>query len=258
MFLGLLLVVYSCVDDYQDANPPLLLDAPAVSSVSAADDLLFAGESTTITIVVVDAPAGIDSVGYTIADASGKEVGTIRLDNFSEMKGKTKGDIVATYTSEDLTAAEVTITFSVFDLQYQLGDTVRKSSVPRGVDVRIVCESDIAGTYDASTTGAGNTPDGEIPGAMWDGVGVVTLTATEDVGIYTIDEITGEFYNLFWEGAKEEGTFRDECGDYSIDTKTDQYGDTLTATVTNNGDGTITIEWDNTYGDAGTTILTPQ
>ena len=251
-------MAYSCVDDYQDANPPRLLDAPAVSSVTTADDLLFAGGSTQITIVVVDAPAGIDSVGYAIQDEDGNVVGSVTLDNFSEIKGKTKGDIIATYTSEDLTAAEVTITFTVYDLQFQLGEEVRKSSVPKSVDIRVVCESDIAGTYDALTTGAGNYPGGEIPGGMWDGVGVVTISETEDVGIYTIDEITGEFYNLFWGGSKEDGILRDACGDYSIDDKSDQWGDTIISTVTNNGDGTITIEWSNGYGDAGTTVLTPQ
>ena len=41
------LILNACVDDYQDANPPLLLDAPAVSSVTAADDLIFDGQEYT-------------------------------------------------------------------------------------------------------------------------------------------------------------------------------------------------------------------
>lgn len=254
----LFLLVQSCVQDYQDANPPRLLDSPAVSSVTSADDILMAGESTQISIVVVDCPAGIDSLGYSIEDANGEEVGTITLDNFGEMKGRTSGTIQVTYTSEDQLAAELTLTFTVYDLQFREGEEVRKSSVPRSVDIRVVCTSDIAGTYDAETTGAANSDGGEIPGALWDGIGTVTLAETTDIGVYEIDEITGEFYNLFWGGGKEAGVFRDACGIYSIDSKTDQYGDTITATVTNNGDGTITIEWENTYGDYGTTILTPQ
>jgi hypothetical protein len=146
-------------------------------------------------------------------------------------------------------------------LSYELGvsgGSVDLLSIGSGTNIAFSCPSDIAGTYDASSTGAGNYPGGTYPGAFWDGIGVVTISTTDVEGVYDIDEISGEFYNLFWGGEKEAGTFRDVCGNYSIDTKSDQWGDTLTATVTNNGDGTITIVWENTYGDYGTTVLTPQ
>ncbi len=156
-------------------------------------------------------------------------------------------------TEDDLTAGD----YWVLSYAMTLSDG-RVMNIGSTTNIAFSCPSDIAGTYDASSTGAGNYPGGTYPGGFWDGVGVVTISATDVEGVYDIDEISGEFYNLFWGGEKEAGTFRDVCGNYSIDTKTDQWGDTLTTTVTNNGDGTITIVWENTYGDYGTTVLTPQ
>ena len=150
---GILLALISCVDDYKDANPPRLLDAPAVSSVSAVDELILDGQSTQITIVVVDCPAGIDSVGYLIEDENGDPIGTVTIDNLNEMKGQTKGDILATYTSVAKTAAEITLTFTVYDLQERDGEEIRKSSVPQSAEVSVVCASDLAGTYDAVSGG---------------------------------------------------------------------------------------------------------
>ncbi len=156
-------------------------------------------------------------------------------------------------SENDLTAGDywvLSYTMALSDgLVLKIGDKTR---------IAFSCPSDLAGTYSASSVGEGNYPGGNFPGPFWDGQGEVTLTETGVEGVYTISEISGEFYNLFWGGNPESGTFRDVCGNYSIDTKTDQWGDTLSTTVTNNGDGTITIEWENTYGDFGTTVLTPQ
>ena len=177
-------------------------------------------------------------------------------DQFTQSKSELFSDVPVggkVLTEDDLTAGDYwTLSYSM-----TLSDG-RKLSIGDQTNIAFSCPSDIAGTYDASSTGAGNYPGGTYPGAFWDGIGEVTLSATAVEGVYEISEISGEFYNLFWGGNPEKGTFRDVCGNYSIDTKTDQWGDTLTSEVTNNGDGTITIKWENTYGDFGTTVLTPQ
>jgi hypothetical protein len=177
-------------------------------------------------------------------------------DQFTQTKEQMFADVPVggnTLTEDDLVPGDH------WTLSYKMTlSDGRVMNIGTQTNIAFSCPSDIAGVYDASTTGAGNYPGGTVPGGFWDGVGVVTLTATDVEGVYEIDDISGEFYNLFWGGEKEAGVFRDVCGNYSIDTKTDQWGDTLTSTVTNNGDGTITIQWENTYGDFGTTVLTPQ
>ena len=137
--LSVALVVLSCVDDYQDANPPRLLDAPAVNSISIDNDMLFDGESATITIPVVDAPAGIDSLGYSVEVLEGdpEMPGNITLDNFSELRGRTEGELIVTYTAPENTAVTVELTFVVFDLQMREGEVIRKSSVARSVTVEV-------------------------------------------------------------------------------------------------------------------------
>lgn len=122
------------------------------------------------------------------------------------------------------------------------------------------CPSDLAGSYDAVGSGVAGAGWGNFPGNPdfpWDGTEVVTLTELSS-GVYEMNHIAGGFYPNFWGGEAELGTLRDVCGSYTIDSKTDQWADTITCTVTNNGDGTITVVWSNTYGDGGTYTLTPQ
>jgi hypothetical protein len=183
-----------------------------------------------------------------VIDVSGDQFTQTRAELFADVP--VGGQVL---TEDDLTAGD----YWILSYKMTLSDG-RVMNIGRKTNIAFSCPSNIAGTFDAFTTGAGNYPEGNIPGLYWDGVGEVTITATAVEGVYEISEITGEFYNLFWGGNPESGTFRDVCGNYSIDIKTDQWGDTISATVTNNDDGTITIVWENTYGDYGTTILTPR
>jgi hypothetical protein len=262
--ISLMILVYSCVDDYQDANPPRLKDAPAVSSVTAADELLLDGESTQITIVVVDCPAGIDSVAYTIEDASGDEVGSVTIDNLDAMRGQTRGDILATYSSESQTAAMVTVTFTVYDLQYQEGEEVRKSSVPRGVDIQVVCESNLAGTYNAVTSGTSTDPGANINPAV-DIQSVVTLTATGNPGEYTIDRSTGKVFDAWYLGVyyadpiDVDGVITDACGSITLDSYNSPFGEAIIdSSGSVDAGGVITLSATNAYGDTWTMVLTPQ
>jgi len=264
LFLMLIVFVYSCVDDYQDANPPRLKDAPAVSSVTVADDLIQDGESTQITIVVVDCPAGIDSVGYTIEDESGNEVGSVTIDNLDAMRGQTRGDILATYTSESQVATEVTVTFTVYDLQIQEDDTVRKSSVPQGVDIQVVCESNLAGTYDAVTNGTSTDGDALNNPAV-DIQSVITLTATGNPGEYTIDRSTGKAFDAwyfdvyYFEPLDVEGIITDACGSITLDSYNSPWGEAIIdSSGTIDAGGVITLTATNGFGDTWTIIMTPQ
>jgi hypothetical protein len=262
--LALVLLISSCVDDYQDANPPRLLDSPAVSSVSAAADLILDGTSTQITIVVVDCPAGIDSVAYLIEDENGDPIGMVTIDNLNEMKGKTKGDILATYTSVSQTAAVVTLTFTVFDLQYQEEEEVRKSSIPQGTEVEVVCASDLAGTYNAVTSGT-STDGGANNNPASDIQAIVVIAATETPGQYTIDKSTGKVFDAWYlgvyygEATDVDGILKDACGSITLDSYNSPFGEPIIdSSGSVDASGVITYTAMNEYGDEWTIVLTPQ
>lgn len=257
-------LINACVDDYQDANPPRLLDAPAVASVTAANEFIQDGESTTITISVVDCPAGIDSIAYQLADENGDPIGKLTIDNFNEVKGKNKAEIVATYTSVPSVAVEVTLTFTVYDLQYREGEEVRKSSVPQSVTITVVCASDLAGIYNAITNGT-STDGGANNNPAVDIESVVTLTATETPGEYIIDKATGKVFDAWYLGVyygdpiDVEGVLKDACGSITLDSYDSPFGDPITESSGSvDGNGVITFTAVNAYGDEWTVVLTPQ
>jgi hypothetical protein len=262
-----LAVIYSCVEKYQDANPPHLMDSPAVYSVDATSDLITDGSSTKITINVVDAPAGIDSVGYAIADENGDPVGSVSIDNLSSVLGQTKGQIEATYTSMENTAAMVTITFTVFDKQFSEGEVVRKSSVPQSVEIEVVCESNLAGTYTSVVSGTSTDPGANV-NPVSDLASEVTLKSAGKIGEYVISDASAGIYDAWYLGVYYDSPstitaiLKDACGSISISTFTDgPFGDSdgvdsSSGEVDQNGVISLTVT--NVYGDEWTMTLTPK
>ncbi len=264
LIIILVLLIPSCVDDYHDANPPRLKDAPAVSSVSVQDLIITDGGSTKISINVVDAPAGIDSVGYTISDENGEELGSISIDNLQEMLGKSKGEIIATYTSEPEIAAVIIITFIVYDKQFSEGEIVRKSSVPQGVRIEVVCPSDLAGTY-STVTGGTSTDGGANNNPASDLASEVILTATDIPGEYNISDASAGIYDAWYLGvyyadpALLEGTLKDACGSITIKEFTSPFdGDGVSSSSGSIDNGVITVTVTNLYGDQWTIVMTPK
>jgi len=147
IFIVLLSVlITACVDDFQDANPPRLLDAPAVVTVSSSETILFGGESTVITISVSDAPAGIDSVAIEDTDDLGIAVGGTYV--FVSGQGITQGEVVAEYTAPMGFSGSVELAVSVVDAQLDdKGKKASKSSVPRTVLLQVFCAQPDAGDY---------------------------------------------------------------------------------------------------------------
>lgn len=259
------LLVYSCVDDYQDANPPRLLDAPAVWDVTAADDLITDGSSTQITIQVVDCPAGIDSVAFEIEDESGDPIGSVTIDNLDQVRGQSKADIIATYTSVSSLAVVVEITFTVYDKQFdEDGEVVRKNSVPKSAEITVVCPSDLAGTYDAVTSGS--STDGAADNNPLTGLqSTVTITETATPGTYDIIDASGGAYDAWYlmvyygEPYPVPGTLTDACGAIAIADIEGYWGESIIASSGSvDADGVITVTAMNGYGDEWTMVLTPQ
>ena len=180
------------------------------------------------------------------------------------MRGQNKGEIVATYTSESQTASVVTLTFTVYDLQYQEGEEVRKSSVPQTVVISVVCASDLAGTYNAIA--GGTSTDGGANNNPASGIqSVVTLTATETPGEYIIDKSTGKVFDAWYldvyygDPIDVEGVLKDACGSITLDSYDSPFGDPIvesSGAVAENG--VITFTAVNGYGDEWTVVLTPQ
>lgn len=128
------------------------------------------------------------------------------------------------------------------------------------VTINLVCPSDLAGTFSYVTTNiACENCDGSVPGAAACGAsvaGVGTLTESDNFGVYNVSDATFGQYGCAWADAPAEGvTFIDVCGKVSTG-GADAYGLVYTFTIVSNDGETLTINWENDYGDSGTTALT--
>jgi hypothetical protein len=116
-----------------------------------------------------------------------------------------------------------------------------------------------AHTYVTNSMKAGS--GGGISGASCGGTvtGTVTFGATPTPGVYTTTDLGfGQFSSSCWgdSPATSAGArIRWFCNNL-VTGGGDQYGDTYAYTITAASGSKITITWINTYGDAGTTVIT--
>lgn len=186
--LLLTVLVMACVDDFQDANPPRLLDAPAVFEVSSSKTLLSGGESTTITISVSDAPAGVDSVAVEDTDDLGIAVGGTTV--LVSGQGSTKGEVIAEYTAPMGFSGAVNLAVSVFDAQVDdKGDDAKKSSVAQDIEVSIVCGS-LSGAYAV----VGTILVDDFGSGPYNYTDNLSLEKCETENSYAISDISGGLY----------------------------------------------------------------
>jgi len=116
--------IVSCVDDYQDANPPRLKDGPFFN-VSLSSDTIVGGNSFSFSINVIDAPGGVDSIAIT----NPQQLGSYSFDNLDAVRGNSKGEITGTYVSPTTIEGDFDLTFEVFDDQLDdKGEDASKSS----------------------------------------------------------------------------------------------------------------------------------
>ncbi len=180
----------SCsVDDYQDANPPRLLDSPAVSGIDQ-DVMLLAGgaDKVTITVTVSDAPAGIDSVIVEDTDYLGVPAGG----SYKMISGGGifSGDVVIEYTAPSGFSGTIDLAVSVADGQVdEHGDYAGKSSVAEDIEVDVLCGA-LSGVYAAEGTilvddfGSGPFSYNEN----------LTLQSCDTEDAYAISDISGGLY----------------------------------------------------------------
>lgn len=120
------------------------------------------------------------------------------------------------------------------------------------INIDIVCTSDLATTYDYSTSNlvaAGGAPvAGPVTGSG-EFVEVVT-------GRYTITDASfGLFAELYGDTPAVGPELVDACEVISVE-GSDQYGDSYTYTIQSINGAEMTISWSNTFNDSGTTVLT--
>jgi len=267
----LLTLLGSCVDDYQDANPPRPLDGPFFT-LSAGGDVLetvangnFIGASQTIvfTLNVISCQGGIDSVGVTVNE---EDLGTALVDaaSLSAASGNIQGEITVNYTTvaEVLEETDLEIDVTLYDGQEEIdwfGQEIeyRKSSTESYDVTLVVCASTgLAGDF--TSVADGNYGDG----AGGAGTAYTNLQADISIteirpGLYLIDDMSFGLYPQGYGDIKVPGQV-DLCGvNISDKGDTDHYGDPFTVSGTLNGDGSVNLTWQNTYGDRGTVVLTP-
>ena len=261
LVVGLATFLNACVDDYQDANPPRLKDSPAVSSVTVANELLKSGESTKITAVVVDAPAGVDSVGVEALDEDDEPVGTYTVD--TPLTGQTKGDIEITFTAPTGVSSAITITVTVYDKQFdEDGEVVRKNSVPQDVEVNVICGV-LAGPH--SVKGEFLVDDFGSPTVTKDQV-VLSVDCNNN---YLLEDITGGLYtttyadNYDTDPAEAEIFLDSETNLITWSDVSDQFGGDVIqdpdqpASSYNPATKTFVIYWTATsYGERGVATFT--
>ncbi|MQY79887.1 MAG: hypothetical protein GH151_11945 [Bacteroidetes bacterium] len=268
----ILALLGSCVDDYQDANPPRPKDGPYFT-LSAGGDVLetpengnFIGADQTIvfTLQVINCQGGIDSVGVTVNE---EDLGTAEVNQASlnAVKSQNQGEITVSYTtvSQVLEETDLEIDVTLYDGQQEIdwfGRTIdyRKSATESYEVTLVVCTSTgLAGEYNSVANGYFGDGSGGPDAAYFDLQAEITITEIRP-GLYLIDDMTFGLYPQLYGDQTVPGRV-ELCGDEISDKgDTDHYGDPFTISGTLNGDGTVNLTWQNTYGDRGTVVLTPK
>lgn len=269
---SILIFISSCVDDYMDANPPRPKDGPwftlnvqgDVIETPANGNFISTGQTITFTLLVVDCPGGIDSVGVSVnEDNMGNAV--VDENSLSAVKGKSKGEVIVNFTtiSNIQEETELVISITLYDGQQPIewhGKTIdyRKSTtIPYEVTLITCTSTGLAGTYNSVANGYFGDGAGGTDGSYDDLQSEITLIEIRP-GLFEIDDMTFGLYPILYDDDPAPGQV-DFCGTEISDRgDTDKYGDPFTITGTLNGDGTVNLSWNNTYGDRGTVVLTPK
>lgn len=134
-------------------------------------------------------------------------------------------------------------------------------SSPFRYNANVVCPitENLAGSHTYVTTnmkkGAGGPSGASCGGTV---TGTVTWTATATPGVFTTSDLGfGQFGSCWGDDPATGATARITwfCNNL-VASGTDQYGDSYNYKITAAAGKTITIEWINTWGDAGTTVIT--
>lgn len=232
------------LDLTRDPNPVFEAPITAPSDNVSMYDLNFTLATATGTfgpfdlVEIQNFPANLTFTAQDVANAAGVEL--------ANLKGRL--DFNAEVTREDGTV------FTFSDFTGDLNNPGQRQAMQ--FSVNLVCPSDLAGTFDFvhtnQVTGPGGGPCTEITLT-----GTVTWTEVGPGQYSTTDGSFGLFPNCWADVPVTGVTINDSCDLISV-SGVDQYGDSYTYTITAVDGTSLTIEWENTYGDGGTVVLTRQ
>lgn len=256
----------SCrVDDYTDANPPHKKDGPA-GFLSVGGDAIVDTETNgntftyvpingtaTFSIDVVDAPGLIDSVSAVLSD----ELGELAIDLTA--KGKEVGLVPVTYTAGAIFSTGTTtvgnedIEIEIFDSQSPRKSVAFVPDQIKTVNATCFASRPLVGFYDTVTSGF----DSETGANYSDLKAVVEFRinagGTNHPGFYRLTDGSFGLYPL--QGFANNFINVTFC-DNAVVNANEEFANTFSGAL--NADGTISITWSNTFGDTGTTVMTPQ
>jgi hypothetical protein len=288
LLLAIAALAYACVDDYTESNPSYRLDAPAVriNSSDANQTVVTVpanqyqnnyqafvkyGTPVTYTVSVVDAPGKAGAVTVT---PSVPEFGSVTIDEASvaALQGQESGEFRFTFTpNPDLTPDEersLNVVVTVSDTQLNKDGEAAPKTTTLTIPLTLVggpCFSSgiAAGSYRVISA-SGNLDGGDTftldtLKKYYGTANVLVNIEQVHPGLYTIDEVTGGVWPLFYSGRANPALDVDLCdnvisgheGSVSTGVGTAaQRNFTLNGTL--NADGTITMTWSYEREDGNT------
>jgi hypothetical protein len=278
--MGLIsLTIAACVDDYTDANPKTLLDAPTIRITSTSSNQAVAtvaanqfqntyeayasyGSPVQYTVNVIDAPG---TIGEISVSASVPEFGSVALNQASAdaLQGQETGSFNFTFTpNQALDPADgdrsLNIVVNVSDNQ---GKTT-SVTFPLTLVNSTCFTSGIAGQYRVkSATGnrdGGITFNLDTLKKYYPTPHVIVQVTEQRPGLVTLDEITGGLWPLFYPTRANPSVDVDLCGSTIAENNLIVGGiRRFVANGTVNSDNTITITWSYTRIDGNPTPASP-
>ena len=288
LFLALFVLNTSCDDDGGTSAIPTTNGAlpdfavvdgsPAFIDLTGLDNLnlqftagVGVGTPTSFDLKAFYATVDGDLYGPVTLDAGvttfPKEYSLTSTDIVSAFSELTSTDDIAlgdmfklftSYTFADGTKLEVLN--SKAEPNYYAADFNQISDFKISLDYIVSCPSDLGGDYSVISNGT-STDGAPANNPLVDFAYNVTLTDNGG-GNYTIsDGVAGVYqdwycapYGYCFETA---GSMTDICGDLS-GSWTESFGCEITLTGSVNADGTLSISWENCFGDSATAVYTPQ
>lgn len=280
-------VVVSCVDDYNDANPKPRLDAPTIRiNASGANQKILTlpvnrfqttnlayisySGATEFTVTVVDAPGKVGVVSVT---PSVPDFGTITLNEstVATLQGKEQGEFKFTYTPNpglpDASDRPLNLVIAVTDSQSDDEGGANPKTTTLTLPTTIVAclsEGVEEGTYQV-TAATGNLDGGvayTLADLEADAGGEIFVEINKAFpGRYTINEVTGGVWPTYYAGRAAPILELDLCGTTiqgheGAVTAGSPPGPLRTFDIDGalNGDGTVTITWSYFREDGPTPV----